>query len=175
VCVAELGRRALELDAAAAYTLNAGIRRSRSGQRLASAAAGGLASAEVALMLGLGISGQWGTALRMLFAVGTVYAACELLGLAWRRERPFSGVSEVQELVEHRPGRSFPSRHVASGLAMAAIGASASARLGAVMAMLGWMLGLSRVAAGVHYPSDVVAGALLGHVVGVSWRYARWP
>ena len=34
------------------------------------------------------------------------------------------------------------------------------------MAGLAWLLGLSRVAAGLHYPSDVLAGAVLGTVIG---------
>jgi undecaprenyl-diphosphatase len=172
VYVAEFGKQLLALDAAVTRTLNASIRRSRPGQQLASAAATGLAGAEIALMLGLAARGQLRTALRMLFAVGAVYSACELIGLAWRRERPFAGIDEVQELVGHRPGRSFPSRHVASGVAMATIGRAAHPRLGRTMALLAWLLGLSRVVAGLHYPSDVLAGVALGRAVGLLIRCA---
>ena len=66
----------------------------------------------------------------------------------------------------HSAGRSFPSRHVASGLAMAWVAGRAHRRLGLAMAGVAWLLGLSRVAAGLHYPSDVLSGALLGSVVG---------
>jgi membrane-associated phospholipid phosphatase len=34
------------------------------------------------------------------------------------------------------------------------------------MSGVAWALGLSRVAAGLHYPIDVLGGALLGGVVG---------
>jgi membrane-associated phospholipid phosphatase len=68
--------------------------------------------------------------------------------------------------VAHTAERSFPSRHVASGLAMAAIGRDAHPKLGAAMAAVAWLLGLSRVAAGLHYPSDVLAGAALGRALG---------
>jgi membrane-associated phospholipid phosphatase len=74
--------------------------------------------------------------------------------------------------VPHEPGRSFPSRHVASGLAMASIGSREHRRLGMLMAGVAWLLGVSRVAAGLHYPSDIAAGALLGLIFG---RYARYP
>jgi undecaprenyl-diphosphatase len=169
-CVAELRRHLLEVDAAAARTLNAHVRRSRQGQRFAGWAAGGLASAEVVLMLALAASGQRRTALRMLLAVASVYGAAELIGQRWRRERPFARMGDIQELVGHGAGRSFPSRHVASGLAMATVGQAAHPRLGQLMALLAWLLGLSRVAAGLHYPSDVLAGALLGMAIGRVWR-----
>jgi membrane-associated phospholipid phosphatase len=172
VYVAEFGKQLLALDAVVARALNASIRRSRRGQQLASAAATGLAGAEIALMLGLAARGQLRLTLRMLIAVGAVYGACELIGVAWRRERPFAGIDEVDQLVGHRPGRSFPSRHVASGVAMATIGYRAHPRLGRTMALLAWLLGLSRVAAGLHYPSDVLAGVALGRVVGLRCRYS---
>jgi undecaprenyl-diphosphatase len=49
---------------------------------------------------------------------------------------------------------------------MAAIGGRAHPLLGSAMAGVAALLGLSRIAVGLHYPSDVVAGALLGSLVG---------
>jgi membrane-associated phospholipid phosphatase len=79
-------------------------------------------------------------------------------------------LSDVSRLARHDAGRSFPSRHVASGLAMASIGGREHRRLGLLMTTVAWLLGLSRVAAGLHYPSDVLAGGVLGWLTG---RYAR--
>jgi membrane-associated phospholipid phosphatase len=49
---------------------------------------------------------------------------------------------------------------------MAAIGGGEHHRLGAIMSLTAWLLGASRVAAGLHYPSDVLSGAVLGNVIG---------
>jgi undecaprenyl-diphosphatase len=125
-----------------------------------------LASVEIALMLLLAIGGKRGPAVRMLGAVGGVYVACATLGAIWPRPRPFARLFEVEGLVEHDAARSFPSRHVASGLAMAAIGGGAHPRLGATMSLVAALLGLSRVAAGLHYPTDVLGGAIVGIAIG---------
>src|SRR5207253_11332489 len=108
-----------------------------------------LAGVEVGLMLLLVVGGRRGTALRMLGAVGGVYLACGLIGAAWPRQRPFARLPEVEPLLEHEPTRSFPSRHVASGVAMAAIGGRAHPRVGLAMSVVAWLLGVSRVAAGL--------------------------
>jgi undecaprenyl-diphosphatase len=89
-----------------------------------------------------------------------------LIGFVWPRQRPFARLAHVEALLKHDAARSFPSRHVASGLAMAAIGARAHPRLGTAMTLVAWLLGLSRVAAGLHYPSDVLGGAALGQLIG---------
>ena len=62
------------------------------------------------------------------------------------------------------------SGNTGSGLAMAAVGAQEHPRLGVLMASVAWLLGASRVAAGLHYPSDVLGGAIIGHAIG---SYAR--
>jgi undecaprenyl-diphosphatase len=129
-----------------------------------------LAAAEIALMVRLAIGGRRGTALRMLRAVVAVYLVCDALGWLWPRRRPFASLLEVSRLVEHDGQRSFPSRHVASGLAMAVVGGRAHPRLGVVMSGVAWLLGVTRVAAGLHYPTDVLGGAALGILVG---RYGR--
>jgi membrane-associated phospholipid phosphatase len=158
--------RLQHLDERTAHLVNASANRWPSARLLSAAAASWLANVEILLMLALGAGGRHASVVRMLVAVATVYAATEVLGMAWRRDRPFTRQHSIRELIAHRPGRSFPSRHVASALAMASIGQRAHPRLGRVMAVLGWFLGCSRIAAGVHYPSDVLAGALLGVLVG---------
>jgi undecaprenyl-diphosphatase len=125
-----------------------------------------LAVAEVLLMGVLAVTGRHGAAVRMLVAVSSIWITAEALGLAWPRQRPFARLTTIQPLLAHTAARSFPSRHIASALAMASIGGRAHPRLGRLMAGLGWALGLSRVGAGLHYPSDVLAGALLGALVG---------
>jgi membrane-associated phospholipid phosphatase len=162
---------ALRLDTVLVVWTNAAARRATWLRLGVSGLARWLAHVEIGLMLLQALSGRRGSAGRMFLAVGITYLACDLLGVLWSRGRPFARLRQVEPLVEHDVARSFPSRHVASGLAMAAIGARAHPRLGATMTLVAWLLGLSRVAAGVHYPSDVLAGAALGQLIG--WCFVR--
>jgi membrane-associated phospholipid phosphatase len=162
---AALGRLALADDRAAGW-LNAAARRSERARAVAGLAARWLAVVEVGLMAVLALAGRRRSAVRMLGAVGLVYVASEALGWIWPRARPFARLAAVEAIVPHALGRSFPSRHVASGLAMAAVGGRVHRLLGAGMALVAGLLGVSRVAAGLHYPSDVLAGALLGAAIG---------
>jgi len=157
------------------WTLNALVRRSAGVRALAVGSATGLSGVEVVLMGALFFAGRRASAGRMLAAVTLVYTASEALGSLWRRERPFSELCDVEGLVPHSAQRSFPSRHVASGLAMATIGRRAHPLLGLAMSSVAWLLGLSRIAAGLHYPSDVLAGALLGVAVGRVLNQADTP
>lgn len=85
-----------------------------------------------------------------------------------RRPRP----PHVEPLVRTAGRHSFPSSHatsaVAAAVAYGALGAYAVPPLAAAMC-------LSRLVVGVHYPSDVAAGAALGAVaarVGARWMKA---
>jgi membrane-associated phospholipid phosphatase len=160
------------VDDAVVIRLNRWARRNPASARTIGFAAERLAAVEVSLMVLLALSGWRGSALRMLLAVGAIYAACETVGRVVPRQRPFERIPKVSSLAQHKLGRSFPSRHVASGLAMAAIGSRDHPRLGRLMTAVAWLLGVSRVAAGLHYPSDIVAGALLGEIIGRCIRNA---
>ena len=168
-----MARAILAADDALSQAMNALARRSTLGATTAARLAQWLAIVEVALMALLAVAGQRRSALRMLGADGLVYLACDLLGAAWPRPRPFARLEHVKAQAPHTPERSFPSRHVASALAMAAVGGRAHPKLGTSMAGVAWLLGVCRVAAGLHYPSDVLAGAVLGRAVGGLVQSAR--
>ncbi|MGW1538393.1 phosphatase PAP2 family protein, partial [Streptomyces aureus] len=68
----------------------------------------------------------------------------------------------VRQLKRQPVTTSFPSGHSASAAAFAAGVALESRGWGAAVAPLAAAVGLSRVYTGVHFPSDVVAGAALG-------------
>jgi undecaprenyl-diphosphatase len=157
----------LRADDALVGALNSRARRSPLAASAVGRVAAWLAGVEVLLMLALALAGRRDSALRMFAAVGLVYLLSDALGAIWPRQRPFARLVEVEALATHSPERSFPSRHVASALAMAAVGGRAHPRLGTAMASVGWVLGVSRVTAGLHYPSDVIGGALLG--AGIGW------
>jgi len=60
------------------------------------------------------------------------------------------------------PDRSFPSGHAQTAFGAALYLACLFPRRAWVFLSLAVLVGLSRIALGVHYPSDVVAGALSG-------------
>ncbi len=107
-------------------------------------------------------------AVRGLTAVAATSAVVNLLvkplGGRRRPDRAGEGVPTARH-VEMPTSRSFPSGHSAAAVAFASGAGSelpvASVPLHALAAVVAY----SRVHTGVHYPGDVVAGALLGSVI----------
>jgi membrane-associated phospholipid phosphatase len=99
-------------------------------------------------------------------AVGTIagtYALNTAIKLAVRRRRP--ELPGLPALTDTPTQLSFPSAHASTSFA----GARCYARLGLpapALYALAIGLSLSRPYLGVHYPSDVLAGAMLGAVRG---------
>ncbi|MFJ4616808.1 phosphatase PAP2 family protein [Streptomyces sp. NPDC088812] len=98
-------------------------------------------------------------------AIGVASASANILGKKLvRRPRPHRAVDSPF------PGRhvpmpdsaSFPSGHTASAVAFAAAVGPALPAAAVPLGLLACAVGYSRVHTGVHYPGDVVAGALLG-------------
>lgn len=80
-----------------------------------------------------------------------------------RRARPpLDPVPHVRRLGRQPITTSFPSGHAASAAAFATGVALESPAWGAVVAPVAFSVAMSRVYTGVHFPSDVLAGAALG-------------
>ncbi len=82
-----------------------------------------------------------------------------------RRERP---AGEWGGIYRNTDPHSFPSGHAARSFMIAVVGTVlAPPWLAVVLWIWAPLVALARVAMGVHYLSDVVAGAILGIIVGV--------
>lgn len=84
-----------------------------------------------------------------------------------RRDRPNPGrrVIPTARRVPMPKSPSFPSGHAASAMAFAAGAGRVSRATSLPLHTLAALVGYSRVHTGVHYPSDVVAGALTGAAI----------
>jgi undecaprenyl-diphosphatase len=80
------------------------------------------------------------------------------------RPRPFLNPAIAARVVQQPPPitPSFPSGHSAASIAGALALSRAWPGARAALLALAALIALSRVYVGVHYPSDIVAGALLG-------------
>ncbi|MBP7669537.1 MAG: phosphatase PAP2 family protein [Candidatus Eisenbacteria bacterium] len=82
------------------------------------------------------------------------------------RVRPCFVVDGVRALSGQSHSPSFPSSHAANVFCAATIVAGRLGRRWLWLLVLAAIVGISRVYIGVHYPSDILAGAGLGMLVG---------
>ncbi len=94
------------------------------------------------------VAGSW------FVAEGTKYV--------FDRARPFISDTEIAPLIKTPSSSSFPSGHSATAAAGAIVLSAAYPAFAPVLALAGLLVALSRVYLGVHYPLDVLAGALIG-------------
>jgi membrane-associated phospholipid phosphatase len=128
------------------------------------------------------VAGGWGAALhRGALLLGSVVAAGvvgELLKLVFRRQRPNAHMGEYVfrsfgERPFHSGGLGLPSTHAVVAFGAAAMLSYLFPRTWIVWWALAVGCGLTRVMAGAHFVSDVVAAALVAVAVGAGvWR--RW-
>jgi membrane-associated phospholipid phosphatase len=127
-----------------------------------------------ALWLAIGVAGvvvdrprrdRWR---RALAGVGVAYVANVAVKLAVRRPRPT--FDDLPQLIGTPTQLSFPSSHATSSFAAARAYAPLLGASGRVLYPLAAAMAATRVYLGVHYPSDILAGAVLGTLVGEATR-----
>ena len=83
------------------------------------------------------------------------------------RSRPFIAIHDARVVVARPLTYSFPSGHAASAVAGAFVTTLMLPRARALLWAVAALIAVSRIYVGVHYPLDVLCGALIGAAVGV--------
>lgn len=79
-----------------------------------------------------------------------------------RRIRPCNEGKKIKLLVAKPPSYSFPSGHTLSSFAVAKVLSVYFTQYGLIFIGIALMIALSRIYLYVHYPTDVIAGIILG-------------
>ena len=93
------------------------------------------------------------------------------------RTRPYEVVDGLRCIVAKPLDPSFPSGHTSASFSVGSvIFGEVPRKIGAAVLVLCAMIAFSRLYVGVHYPSDIVAGALVGTLCGLlfTWILLRW-
>lgn len=86
----------------------------------------------------------------------------EVIRFLFNRQRPFEIYQMSHQLLFHAPGGSFPSAHATFAFIIAGIVSLWRPLWSVPFLCIAALVALGRVAGGVHWPTDIIAGALLG-------------
>ena len=118
------------------------------------------------ILLSLIITKQRKIFRRLLLLYGIQSAIVYSLKFLIRRERPFHFLQEMALKISRGPGEildpSFPSGHATYAFMMATLLAHRFPRHWIAFYVIAGFIGWTRIYLGLHYPTDVIAGAMLG-------------
>jgi undecaprenyl-diphosphatase len=84
--------------------------------------------------------------------------------------RPYVGLTEITLLIPPiltEELKTFPSGHALFFFALSAVLYIYDKRLGTFFFIASFVMGIARITAGVHYPSDIIGGAVIGILIGL--------
>ncbi len=92
------------------------------------------------------------------------------------RIRPYDAMEQIRCLVEAQPDYSFPSGHTAIAFAASVpVFILLDRGIGLIMTVFSILMGLSRIYVCVHYPTDVICGAIIGILCGIVTCMVIYP
>jgi len=104
--------------------------------------------------------------------LGVAIVVSESVSAIYVRQRPFVTDPNVHLLVPHGADGGMPSHHIVFMVALVASIYYYDRRTAAFFAVLTLITGIARVIAGIHYPTDILVGALVGG--GIVYLYHRF-
>jgi undecaprenyl-diphosphatase len=113
---------------------------------------------------------RWGVLLMTTLTVVVADLAARGLKDVFDVERPSQRFAFPKPLLHTARDPSFPSGHTATSFAAATVLTSFAPRAAPLWFLLALAIGFSRIYVGVHYPLDIVGGAVLGVVVAIALR-----
>lgn len=107
-----------------------------------------------------------GVILIMVLIIGAVFNSLMLKPLIGRA-RPFEGLEHITLLITPPADASFPSGHTLVSLSSALVILNANKKLGIISLILAVLTAFSRMYLYVHFPTDILAGAILAAVISI--------
>lgn len=104
--------------------------------------------------------GPWAAFARCVIVPAVAFAAVSLFRRAANAPRPYEKLNITPLINKDTRGKSFPSRHTFSMFTIAAAWWQFAPAIGGVLMAAGTLMAAIRVVGGVHFPRDVIAGAL---------------
>ncbi|MBP7060561.1 MAG: phosphatase PAP2 family protein [Candidatus Moranbacteria bacterium] len=98
------------------------------------------------------------------FSLPLTYIAAKTLSLFYFDPRPFV-VDHFVPLLSHAADNGFPSDHTLFSAALAAVIFAFHRKLGLALYSVAFLVGLSRVAAGIHHLTDIVGSLVIASFV----------
>lgn len=105
--------------------------------------------------------------IRTLTVPAVTLISVTALRIIINKPRPYEAMDITPLFKKDTVGKSFPSRHSASVFTISMVSFGFSTAVGVFLVILGIVMCVSRVIAGVHYISDVIAGALFSVVLAI--------
>ena len=122
------------------------------------------------LMLAFALSGPQGALVAAQMAAAGLAGTALYRQLKHRlvRERPFISYASIQSGTAPLDRYSFPSGHTLHAVSFTLIATTHAPELAPLLVPFALLVAASRVVLGLHWLSDVLAGALVGLVIGTS-------
>jgi membrane-associated phospholipid phosphatase len=106
----------------------------------------------------------------LIFGVITLGLMIEIMKLYIRRARPYIKLKKIRIVGSKASGRSFPSGHTGQAFFLASLVVHyyhVNIYLWILLYATALLVGITRIYVGMHYPRDVLAGAMLGTAWGI--------
>ncbi len=116
-----------------------------------------------------GRRGRWAVLMAVLAFGLTDPLVSRILKPLFHRIRPCNALEGVHLLVHKSRGLSLPSAHAANFFALATVFSYFYRRFRWILWSMAALVAYSRIAVGVHYPFDVLSGALVGILSASFW------
>lgn len=102
------------------------------------------------------------TVIHAVFSCLLAYGITELIKIFFPTLRPFQLNGDLPLTLTVPADGAFPSSHTAVGFALAATMFKHDKKVGILYLIMAGLVGVARIVAHVHYPIDIMVGAVIG-------------
>ena len=116
------------------------------------------------------IKQKWKEIVLVFFSGGIAWCVATLLKFVFHTNRPYLTLQNIQPLIS-KTDYSFPSGHATFFMALGVAMYLSHKKAGYVFMLFALLIGMARIAVGVHFPVDILGGFILGTLVAYLVKY----